>query len=56
MAKKLDLPKLEEEIQGYWEKNGVYRSVIESRRTGKKFYFLQGPPFTSGKAHLGHAC
>ncbi|MBN2014782.1 MAG: isoleucine--tRNA ligase [Candidatus Altiarchaeota archaeon] len=55
MTKRLNLPKIEEGIQEYWNKNGIYREVVESRRGNKRFYFLQGPPFTSGKAHIGHA-
>lgn len=50
-----DLPKLEEEVQKYWENNNIFKEVCNSRRGSKKFYFLQGPPFTSGKAHIGHA-
>ncbi len=55
MAKPLNLPKIEEEIQKYWEENNIFREVCESRKSGKKFYFCQGPPFTSGHAHIGHA-
>jgi isoleucyl-tRNA synthetase len=53
---RLNLPKLEEEVQRYWEEQDIFREVCRSRKgKGKKFYFLQGPPFTSGKAHIGHA-
>jgi len=55
MTKELDLPKLEERIQEYWEKNNIYKELVEERRSGPKFYFCQGPPFTSGHAHIGHA-
>lgn len=55
MAEQLDLPGLEERIQEYWSSKSVYRRVCEARRGGERFYFLQGPPFTSGKAHIGHA-
>ncbi len=55
MAKRLNLPGLEEDVQRYWGEKAVFRGVIESRRGGEKFYFCQGPPFTSGKAHIGHA-
>ncbi len=54
-TKRLDLPKLEEEIQKYWNENGIFDEVCESKKGSKKFYFCQGPPFTSGKAHIGHA-
>ncbi|OYT54696.1 MAG: isoleucine--tRNA ligase [Candidatus Altiarchaeales archaeon ex4484_2] len=55
MSKRLDLPRLEEEIQEYWEKNSIYREVCESRKGKERYYFCQGPPFTSGTAHIGHA-
>jgi len=55
MAKRLNLPRLEEEVQRYWEEKAIFRESVESRKSGKKFYFCQGPPFTSGKAHIGHA-
>lgn len=38
-----------------WEEGKVYEKAKKFRENGKKFYFLQGPPFTSGEAHLGHA-
>ncbi len=55
MAKRLNLPSVEEEVLEYWSKNSIFREVVESRRGNKKFYFCQGPPFTSGHAHIGHA-
>lgn len=55
MTKRLDLPKIEKGIQDYWSRHGVYQEVVESKKGNKRFYFLQGPPFTSGKAHIGHA-
>ena len=38
-----------------WEERKIYEKSKKLREGGKKFYFLQGPPFTSGEAHLGHA-
>ncbi|RLI90953.1 MAG: isoleucine--tRNA ligase [Candidatus Altiarchaeales archaeon] len=55
VSKQLKLPELEVEIQKYWDSEGIFEEVCESRRGGKKFYFCQGPPFTSGHAHIGHA-
>jgi len=55
MAKELDLPKLEGKVQRYWNKENIYEELVESRKGGARFYFCQGPPFTSGHAHIGHA-
>ncbi len=51
----LNLPELEKEIQEHWSEKGVFRRVCEAKKGKKRFYFCQGPPFTSGHAHLGHA-
>ncbi|OIO80416.1 isoleucine--tRNA ligase [Candidatus Pacearchaeota archaeon CG1_02_32_132] len=50
-----DLKKIEEEVLKVWEKNKIYEKVKQKNVKGKKFYFLQGPPYTSGKIHIGQA-
>ena len=50
-----DFKQVETEIIEYWKKNKIYEKVKEKNKKGKKFYFLQGPPYTSGKIHIGHA-
>jgi len=48
---------IEEWVKRYWEEVGVYRLVKEkSMRSNKKFYFLDGPPYTSAPSiHVGTA-
>ncbi|MDO8510727.1 MAG: isoleucine--tRNA ligase [Nanoarchaeota archaeon] len=46
---------LEPQVLEFWKKNKIIDSLRKNNKKGKKFYFLQGPPYTSGHIHLGHA-
>lgn len=48
-------PKLEKEIQEFWKSEHAYEKTKEMRATGENFYFLDGPPYTTGSIHLGTA-
>ncbi len=50
-----DFKKIEEEILKFWKENKIYEKSQNKNAKGKKFYFLQGPPYTSGRLHIGHA-
>ncbi len=43
----------EAEILQSWKSNNIYQKV--KKRGGKKFYFLDGPPYATGSIHLGTA-
>jgi len=45
----------ERKILEFWEKKKIYEKVKKKNKKGKDFYFLQGPPYTSGRLHIGHA-
>jgi isoleucyl-tRNA synthetase len=51
-----ELPKREPARVAHWEKTGLY-DAIQRRRAGsqKVFVLHDGPPFTNGDLHLGHA-
>jgi len=46
---------LEEKIMAFWHNNKIYEKVKSLRANGKKFYFLDGPPYVTGYIHLGTA-
>jgi isoleucyl-tRNA synthetase len=47
--------KQEPEILKFWKDKRIYENSREKNKGKKKFYFLDGPPYTSGKVHLGTA-
>jgi isoleucyl-tRNA synthetase len=46
---------LESKITKHWEDSKAYEYTREARANGKDFYFIDGPPYTSGAIHLGTA-
>jgi len=46
---------LEKRVAAFWEKNKAFRMVVESRRGGRIWAFLEGPPTMNGFMHVGHA-
>ncbi len=53
--KSYDFKEVESEIIKYWEDNAIYPAIKKKNHGKKTFYFLQGPPYTSGRLHTGHA-
>ena len=47
--------KEERSILEFWEKNKVYDQLKQKNRKGKKFYFMDGPPYATGHIHMGTA-
>ena len=52
MDKKYDFQKVEEELQDFWEKEGIYR--YQNGKERKVFSIDTPPPTVSGKLHIGH--
>ncbi|NHJ46728.1 MAG: isoleucine--tRNA ligase [Asgard group archaeon] len=50
----VNIPKLEQKMLKFWEKNDVYHKLREERKDDKKYIFLEGPPTANGLPHVGH--
>ena len=46
---------VEERVFDYWDRTDAYEQTVDHRSDGESYYFLDGPPYTSGSAHMGHA-
>src|SRR3989338_4370330 len=55
MTGNYDALKIEPEIMEFWKAHDIYKKAKERNKGKKKFYFLDGRPYTSGKVHLGTA-
>jgi isoleucyl-tRNA synthetase len=55
LFEKYDHKLIEPEILKFWEENQIVEKLRKRNSTGKKFYFLEGPPYTSGRVHIGTA-
>jgi len=54
LPKQYDHQVVEAEVKSRWERDQTYELVKKDRLTGKKFYFLDGPPFPSSDTpHIG---
>ena len=42
-------------ILEFWQKHKTLEKLRKKNEKGPKFYFLEGPPYTSGRVHLGTA-
>ncbi|RMD57493.1 isoleucine--tRNA ligase, partial [Candidatus Woesearchaeota archaeon] len=50
-----DFKSLEPEIAKFWEGRDIYGKIKKRNSGNEKFYYLDGPPYTTGKIHIGHA-
>lgn len=46
--------KFEKELLKFWKDKKIYEKQKAKGRKGPKFYWICGPPYTSGKFHVGH--
>ncbi|MCZ7356703.1 MAG: isoleucine--tRNA ligase [Candidatus Methanoperedens sp.] len=54
-ASQYDAKLIDQKSQKFWDEIDAYSSVRELRKNGKKFFFVDGPPYTTGRIHLGTA-
>lgn len=52
---KADLPNREPGFQKLWEEHDVYSKIAERDSTKGTFVFHDGPPYSNGDIHMGHA-
>lgn len=55
VSSKYDAKSIESEIREFWERQNIYSKVRQKNVEQKKFLFVDGPPYTTGKVHLGTA-
>ncbi|MFH1317067.1 MAG: isoleucine--tRNA ligase [Candidatus Woesearchaeota archaeon] len=55
MIPNYDFKEIEPEILKFWEKHKILEKARKKSEKGKDFYFLDGPPYTSGQIHIGTA-
>ena len=48
-----NFPEIEEEVLTYWQKERIFEKSLERNKDGKKWNFLDGPPFITGLPHYG---
>lgn len=53
VSSNVNFPKMEEEILKFWKENKIFEKSVEFRPAGKKWTFLDGPPFITGMPHYG---
>jgi len=51
---KVNFPKMEENIQKFWETYSIFQKSIDEREGKEQFVFFDGPPFATGLPHFGH--
>ena len=46
---------VESAVEAYWDEHDAYESAREAHADDPPFFFVDGPPYTSGQMHLGTA-
>jgi len=46
---------VEAAVEDYWDEHNAYEATKEAHAEDPTFFFVDGPPYTSGQMHLGTA-
>ncbi len=49
----ISFSEMEDEVSKYWKEHNIFEKSVSSRSDDKKWTFLDGPPFVTGKPHYG---
>ncbi|MDD4300819.1 MAG: class I tRNA ligase family protein, partial [Methanomicrobium sp.] len=55
VASSYNAKEVEEEVRNYWASEDTYKKVKDLRKDGEDYFFVDGPPYTTGHIHLGTA-
>lgn len=55
VASSYNAKEVEDEVQKFWTAEDTYKKVKELREKGQDYFFVDGPPYTTGNIHLGTA-
>ena len=44
---------VEDRVSDYWDEVDAYERTRKHRADGEDYFFVDGPPYTSGAAHMG---
>ena len=44
---------VEKQVQDFWKRAKVYPKVVAAHERDEDFYYVDGPPYTTGSIHLG---
>jgi len=53
--KNYDPKRIETKVKRYWDENDCYHKTKSHFEKGKKYFFDDGPPYTTGSIHIGTA-
>ncbi len=55
VASSYQAQEIEQSVQDAWKEESTYELVKEQHRSDRDFFFVDGPPYTTGHIHLGTA-